>query len=297
MYASVRLRLPDGTVETLYAGDLIGRTWGAALRLDDPDVSEAHALVSLRGERLWLLALRRRFSVGGKATDAVPLDVGLAIRLAPNLELQVEDVTLPDAVLGLEGPGLPAQALPGSCSLVFDPHPRLAPGSLAQGWAVFWATEGRWRVRIRGEESEEIVAGSTLSIDGSAYRVVHVALSTAGASPTRAGDDGALRIVASYDTVHIHRADGTVVVLVGQIARVVSELASIQQPVSWEELARPHWPHIDDRDALRKRWDGLLGRTRDRLRAERVRGDLVAATGIGLVELVLRDGDVVVDRG
>ena len=54
MRASVRLRLPDGTIETLYAGDLIGRTWAAALRLDDPDVSEAHAMVSLRGERLWM---------------------------------------------------------------------------------------------------------------------------------------------------------------------------------------------------------------------------------------------------
>ncbi|MDP2313562.1 MAG: hypothetical protein Q8P41_11700 [Pseudomonadota bacterium] len=297
MHASVRLRLPTGDLETLYAGDLIGRTWAAALRLDDPDVSEAHAMVSLRGERLWLLALRRRFSVGGKATDAVPLAAGLRIRLAPAVELEVDEVTLPDAVLGLEGPGLPAQALPGTCSLVFDPHPRLAPGALAEARAVFWATDGRWRMRLPGGESTDLEVGGAVAAAGATFRVVTIALSTAGQSPTRADDRGPLRIVASFDTVQVHRADGTVIVLAGQLARVVSELASVQQPMSWEDLARPHWPHLDDRDALRRRWDGLLGRLRDRLRESGVRTDLVASSRIGLVELVLREGDVVVDRG
>ena len=83
----------------------------------------------------------------------------------------------------------------------------------------------------------------------------------------------------------------------GQLARVVTELAAVQQPIAWEDLARPHWPQIDDRDALRRRWDGLLGRLRERLREIRVRTDLVAATRTGLVELVLREGDVVEDRG
>jgi hypothetical protein len=96
--------------------------------------------------------------------------------------------------------------------------------------------------------------------------------------------------------VQVHRADGTVVVIAEQLARVLSELATVQQPMSWEELARPHWPHLDDRDALRRRWDGLLGRLRDLLRETGVRTDLVASTRIGLVELVLRDEDVVVDR-
>jgi pSer/pThr/pTyr-binding forkhead associated (FHA) protein len=72
MPASALVRLPDGSVETLYVGDIVGRTWSAAVRIDDPDVSEAHALVSLRGERLWLLALRRRFTVSGKVVEAVP---------------------------------------------------------------------------------------------------------------------------------------------------------------------------------------------------------------------------------
>lgn len=297
MLAAARLRLADGSTETLYAGDLVGRTWAAALRLDDPDISEAHAMVSLRGERLWLLALRRRFQVAGKPTDAVPLAPGLRVRLAPAVEIVVDEVTLPDAVLGLEGPGLPPQALPGTCSLVFDPHPRLVQGATPEARAVFWATDGAWRARVPGGETRDLVAGSVVEVGGVPFRGVSIALASAGQSPTRADDHGPLRIVASFDTVQLHRADHDVVVLAGQLARVVSELVAVRQPLAWEDLARPHWPHIDDRDALRRRWDGLLGRLRERLRDAGVRTDLVASTRIGLVELVLRDGDVVDDRG
>jgi hypothetical protein len=296
MRASVRFALPDGGHEILYAGDLVGRTWAAALRLDDPDVSEAHAMVSLRGERLWMLALRRRLLVGGKPTDAVALDVGTRIRLAPAVELVVDALTLPAAVLGLEGPGLPAQVLPGTCSLVLDPLPRLAPGTVAAAVAVFWEIDGRWRVRLPDGTHADLDVGDPVVSAGYTWRAVSIALSSAGQDQTRAGE-GPLRLVASFDTVQIHRGDASVLVLAGQLARVVSDLATVQQPLPWEELARPHWPHLDDRDALRRRWDGLLGRLRDRLRESGVRTDLVASTRIGLVELVLREGDVVIDRG
>lgn len=46
MRANVRLLLSDGRSEVLGPGDIIGRMWSATLRLDDPHVSEAHALVS-----------------------------------------------------------------------------------------------------------------------------------------------------------------------------------------------------------------------------------------------------------
>lgn len=296
MRANVRIRLPDGSTETLYAGDIVGRTWSAAVRLDDPDVSEAHAMVSLRGERLWCLALRRRFSVAGRPMDAVALEVGMVLRFAPRVELVVEAVSLPDTVLGLHGPGLPAQVLPGTCSLVLDPHPRLAPGSIAGAEAVFWESDGLWRVR-QGEGTAAVQAGTTIQLPSGVFTAVAIALSVAGEAPTRADDASPLRIVASFDTVQIHRPNAEVFVLVGQLARVVSELATVQQPMAWEALARPHWPHLDDRDALRRRWDGLLGRLRERLREGGIRPELVTSTRIGLVELVLREGDVVEDRG
>lgn len=295
MHASARFRLPSGAVETLLAGDIIGRTWAAALQLDDPAVSEAHAMVSLRGEQLWLLALRRRIVVAGRPLEAVPLQPGLVVGIAPNLPLVVEQVSLPDAILGLEGPGLPAQALPGTCSLVRDPYPRLAPGALAEALAVFWLTEGEWRARSPGGPTRALRPGDALELGGERWRATLIALGRAGRSHTRAGADGPLRIVSRFDTVQLHPASGPVVVVAGQMARVLAELISVQQPIAWEELAQPHWPHIADRDVLRRRWDGLLGRLRERLREAGLRADLVASSGIGLVELVLREGDVVED--
>lgn len=46
MRASVRLKTPDGQETELVAGEIIGRAWTSALRLDDGRISEAHAMVS-----------------------------------------------------------------------------------------------------------------------------------------------------------------------------------------------------------------------------------------------------------
>ncbi len=296
LHAWVRVRLGTGETDTLCAGDLIGRTPAAALHLDDPHVSEAHAMLSLRGEKLWLLALRRRFEVDGRRMDAVALVEGQRIRLTAAVEMLVEAVFLPAAVVGLEGPGLPPQALPGTCALVFDPHPRLAPGAAAGAAAVFWMVGDRWRARVAEGGAVDLTLGQSLVIDGRVWTVVPIALDAAGQSHTRGGAQGPLRLVCSFDTVRIHRPDGAVLILAGQIARVVSELGAVGQPLDWVELAQPHWPHITERALLRRRWDGLLGRLRSRLRAGGVRVDLVRSTRVGLVELVLHEGDRLEDR-
>jgi hypothetical protein len=205
-------------------------------------------------------------------------------------------VNLPTHVLGLVGPGLPEQVLPGTCSLVEDPRPRLAPGRQDDALAVFWLTDGRWRARVSGE-AVDVEAGTSLPGPAAAWRAVNVPLAAAGRAPTRVDETAPLRIVCSFDTVQVHRPHRPAVVLGGQLARVLSEVATVGQPQSWWELARPHWPHIDDRDALRRRWDGLLNRLRERLRDEGLRSDLIVSSGAGLVELVLREGDVVEDRG
>lgn len=296
MHAWVELELPEGQTARLYAGQIIGRTSAAALRLDLPEVSEAHALVSLRGERLWLLALRRRFQVRQAAQDASPLSAGLAIELVPGFEVRVAAVHLPADVLGLEGPGLPPQALLGTCGLVFDPHPRLVAGTPPQAGAHFWATGGQWRARVAGQV-HTLEAGAPLEVGGQTFQAVNVPLGHAGNASTLGERRAPLHLIAFHDTVQVQRDGLPTVQLVGQLARVISELASVGQPLGWESLAQPLWPHIAERDVLRKRWDGLLGRLRERLRAEGLPEDLVRSTRVGLVELVLQPGDVVDDRG
>ncbi len=67
MLPFVRIRTPDGTVHDVPHGGIVGRLGIASLPLHDPRISEAHALVSLRGGVLRLLALRGRFAVGNRS--------------------------------------------------------------------------------------------------------------------------------------------------------------------------------------------------------------------------------------
>lgn len=258
-------------------------------------------MLSLRGDELVLLSLRRRIYLDGKAVDAVALGPGLRVRLAPEVELVVESVGVPDAALGIEGPGLPATVLPGTCSLLLGGQPRLAPGVAPEAAAVLWPTDGQWRMRLPGQAPVEVAAGARIEVGGRVFRLISMSLASAGQQATRLDHAAPLRVVASFDTVHIHRggstgAGGAPLVLTGQLARVLSELATLRTPVAWTELAAAQWPAIEDRDLLRRRWDVLLVRLRERLREGGVRPDLVQSTGVGLVEIVLQDGDVVEDR-
>lgn len=112
MRTFARLRAPDGSLAVLGPGDIIGRTAIAALRINDPRISEAHALVSLRGTSLKLLALRGRFFIDHTPQLEVELRSGLVVLLAQDLAIEVVEVSLPHEVLGLEGPGLARQLLP-----------------------------------------------------------------------------------------------------------------------------------------------------------------------------------------
>ena len=85
MRAFVRFRCPDGSIAELAHGDLIGRLGTAALHLDDARISEAHAMISLRGEELKLLALRGRFAVGNKPLSGLTLAEGQRISFARGL--------------------------------------------------------------------------------------------------------------------------------------------------------------------------------------------------------------------
>ncbi|MCO4746832.1 MAG: hypothetical protein KC912_18695 [Proteobacteria bacterium] len=145
------LRMPDGTLVQAGPGDLIGRLWTSAVCIADERISEAHAMISLRGGDLRLLCLRGAVAVavGGALTPDPILEPGLVIELAPGLALTIEDVRLPTSVLALRGDRLDTVSLSGVCSLYTEP-PRLAPGHRpdAAGWffddghAWFFTTPG-----------------------------------------------------------------------------------------------------------------------------------------------------------
>lgn len=312
MRAYVRLRLPNepaslrGSASAscppplsveLGHGDLIGRLWSAALSIRDARVSEAHAMVSLRGQELLLLPLRGRFAVDGQRQTSLVLAAGQRITLADGLDLVVEEVSLPAAVFAVEGDGLPRVVVSGVCSLLTRPRPELVPRLVPHAPAHLWGDGEGWCLTINGA-TRPLQVGDTWDLDGRHFRAVGLSLDAAGRTVTRleGGVARPLRIVAQFDTVHIHREAGGALALSGLAARLVSEVVAFDGPVSWEVLARELWPDEDDEHLLRHKLDVTLSRLRSRLREAEIRPDLVRSDGFGKVELFLLDGDQIEDR-
>jgi hypothetical protein len=300
MFAYVRLQLPDGTARDLGHGDLIGRLWSAACPIDDPRVSEAHAMVSLRGSQLKLLALRGRFAVDGAPLTELALAVGQHIALADGLHVDVLEVALPDAVMALEGAALPRQALPAVASVRAGPRPELLAGVVPDADAVLWSDGRSWRWRLRDAPTAGVpfAVGDTLVIGAHALRATEVPLEGAGQAVTVAhGAIGEpLHLQIRYDTAHILRGNAPPVVIDGMSARILAELADMGVPAPWDVIARELWPDEDNPTALRNRWDVAVWRLRKKLRDGRVRPDLVRSDRSGNIELCLARHDTLENR-
>ncbi|MFO0580058.1 MAG: FHA domain-containing protein [Polyangia bacterium] len=309
MRAFVRLRTGDGQTTALGPGDIIGRLATAALQLDDARISEAHAMVSLRGRELKLLALRGLFAIGGSPLDEVVLQAGQSIEIARGVHLCVEEVVLPESLLAVEGDGLPRQILSSTTSILVAPRPALVPRYQGDAAAHIWDNGLSWRIRSGDGPARDLRPGDSWQLAGQRFRALEVALDRAGQLPTQL--DGAihprLHIVAAFETVHIHADGRPVLVLDGIAARIVSELVALGGPAPWELVAAQIWPagsdpesaeqpDLLDRTQLRRRWDISLARLRRKLRDARVRPDLVRACGTGQVELLLCSGDTVEDH-
>lgn len=295
--AYVRFRLPNGQTTELGHGDLIGRLWSAALAISDARISEAHAMVSLRGQELLLLPLRGRFALDGQRQSSLILAAGQRITLADGLDLVVEDVSLPASVFAIEGDGLPRVVVSGVCSLLTRPRPELVPRLVPDAPAHLWGDGEGWCLTLNGV-TRTLQVGDTWELDGRRFCAVGLSLDNAGRTVTRleGGVSRPVRVVAQFDTVHIHCEGVGTIALSGLAARLVSEVVAFDGPVSWEVLARELWPDEDDIHLLRHKLDVTLSRLRSRLREGQVRPDLVRSDGFGKVELFLLDGDHVEDR-
>jgi len=294
--AYVVIRGPTGETLSLGPGDLVGRSWCASLHVDDPRISEAHALVSLRGGALRLLALRGRFAVNGDVIAEIDLAPGQRVVLAPpDVGFDVLDVVLPAAITALEGDGLPSTPLHGAAGLALRTEPALVAPNAADAVAWLWPGLAGWRLRVEGAPDREIAPGESFTVGDRTFRLVERAAGAIAATHEGLAARSPLHIAVRYETVHVHRADTVPVVLDGLSARLVSELVAFGVPVAWTMMADELWPGIDPLLA-RKRLDGTLARLRTTLRTGGVRLDLVRANGQGQLELLLEPGDVVEDQ-
>ena len=292
----VRMRLPDLRTVELAPEAVIGRMRSATLRLNDPAISEAHAIVSLRGSTLKLLALRGRFAVDGAQCTEVALRAGQVIELAPRIALTVVEVMLPPQIFGIRTAGLPIQVLPPVAS-IRPGTGDVVPGFLPDAAAIIWLDHSSVHMRRAGHDHDtELGYGEAIDVADRTYVVERVLLRDVGVPATMRGPwDDPLTLTLLYDSAHITQGD-QVAAIDGIAARILCELAELNAPVEWRTVAGEVWPREDDEVLLRRNWDAGLTRLRRLLLEQGVRSDLVRAAGRGRVELFLRPRDQVIDR-
>lgn len=281
-------------------GDIVGRMRSAAMRIDNPHVSEAHAYVSLRDGALKLLALRGGLAVAGRLVREVTLAPGVQIALAKDHFLSVESVRNPEKLLALKGPGLEPEVLTGrSLSVVHGPTPRVEGRILPDAALILWTDGAGWMARIGSGAPRPLEPGDTLEVEGAVYEAVEVSALGGDAPATALAGrlDQPLQLRGFYDACHVHRQGLPPLVLGGAAGRLLCELGAIGQPVHWRDVAQILWPADDDGDRLRKRWDVMLIRLRKRLAQASVRTTLVQADGTGNVQLLLTPLDQFTDLG
>lgn len=294
-YAVFKLNIDD-TPRTLVAGGIIGRAATMHMRINHPAISEAHALLSLRGGNFYLLALRGGLAASGQSVTELKLAVDCEVQLTSDITVKVVELNLPDYALGIEvvnGHIIPLMAevsslMPGS-SLV------LMPGwnQDAMGW-IFSSGAG-WTLMERGRVGVDLQAGQHHMVGGLWFSVVSLPASGMQVSTTE--HQGrvfpAMAILFNETEVRIDVPGRPPVDINGVLGRILAELARFGKRVPWTAVfeaafEEPPWPDIA---LARKRWDSSVFRIRARLRDERLRVDLLYVDGQGNVELRLYPGD------
>ncbi len=276
-------------------GDLIGRTSSAAVVIDDPRISEAHAIVSLRRHELHLLSLRRMVIADGKPVSDIKLTKGMRITLVEDIQFTVTQIEAPRAVLALALPSGEVQMLPQVASITTAPvrlHTKLVPDAAAS----IWFTGDHWTLRI-GNTTTQVAPLDEFTLDGQRFAFVLMPIGDASVASTQgeALVAAPIKLVAYYDSVQIYQRNQKVHTVGGTGARIISELIGCQGPTHWEVIAREIWPDEVEALPLRHRWDVSLGRLRTRLRNAGVR-DLLRADGTGQLALEMYPGDEIEDK-
>lgn len=276
-------------------GGLIGRGSATTLRIQDARVSEVHAMVSLRGRELRLLALRGRLSVDDHEEDEVTLVVGQRVVFGGAVGGVVEELILPGTVLGLEFAGQVRELCAEAYSFTTDPTPDLVPRFLPHAIAHLWAADEGWLLQVGTDAPQPIRPGETHVVGGVTLVARSLSLSDTALAATIAARES-LRLVCRTTTVHIHRSRREVATIDARAGQLLSELALMAAPVEWLTAAGLLWPKETDVRRLRRNFDAVLARLRTHLREAGVREDLVRTDGRGNVEVFLDRTDEVVDE-
>ena len=280
----------------VFAGDIVGRLRSASLQISHPQISEAHAMLSLRGQRLVLIALRGALGGAGQGAEEIPLETGQTIVLNEEVSLEVIKIELPQRVVGFQWAGQPAVAPAGAVFSVFATDSQLRPGFHADADAHVWRDHnGCWSLQIGQAPSVAVaVGGEPWSIVGRPLRAVWIELGQLE-SPRTEGRSPVLTISGSQTHLQVSSRGGKLAEISGQGARILWELALHHERgapfADWELIADQLWGARLNRRSKRARWDMAIKRLRNSLLSLDLERELVQSDGAGACGLVLRPGD------
>ena len=287
---SVLFATDGGERHRLLTGDIIGRGVRCALPFEDPRISEAHAMLSLRDGGFWLLGLRGTVWNGRRWGAEVRIATGSSIRLAEGVSLDVCEVVLPTTLLALEGLGGDPLVLTHDTISV-----RTSPMSLRAGFegdadAWIWSSEGQWRMRKASGEISLLHIGQAIALGPHALTVVGVPLGQG-----QAGETIRQRATHAPLTITVEPRRTTVacgtrsVVLVGRSHDIVRCTAQRSQAyggaVHWADIAGDIWRANPTPD----NWYHNCARLAAKLNHAGLPSDLLRMEK-GLVSLALRPG-------
>ena len=265
-WAEVRVEGRPG-LHRLAPGMVLGRGQ-VGLPLDDPSVSEAHALCTHREEGLVLIALRGTLTVDGQDVDRVALTEGLELTLAPGVDLFVRAVHEPAVTLVLEAGGRRVRPPPGygalTPALTWDGSP--ADDTVLESW-----TQGAARfVRIGAGAPLELAAGMSLHTVLGVFAVREVPAGGNRREATVRAHVLAIDASVSPVTVAVQAGPDLVHPLPEGQALLVFTLAVLQRrsgrEVTASDLKRGLWAREAGRDVERDKLDKRLAALERRLR-------------------------------
>ncbi len=295
----VALELPGQPSQQhrLYSGSIIGRMAGAALHIDDPRVSEAHAMVSLRGKGLQLLALRGSLGDGSRWLREVnlrPPKAGQAeqvVQLTEDIQLRVLECILPDEILALTGLGPDPIELTGAEASILDTPTRpLVAGYRPSALAWLWCSWGSWQIQVGDGTAAPLEVGQCWQIGQREVTVISRpvtdAQTTRTVSAAKLRPPLKLRVGAEQTLIEVPgRRPVRITGNAGQIIRAAAQLTWGKDASHWRVVAGQIW----SANPTQENWYVNMRRLREKLVSVGIYKDLVRSDE-GMVRLDAREG-------